>query len=78
MSAKIDERILRDIESQLQKWSDFLNVGVGSVSFNFAIACSGSQYPAIFSILSFVIVLSILIKGKNISLRRYMNLEKNN
>jgi len=64
MSAKIDEKILRDIENQLQEWSDFLNIGVGLVSFNFAIACSGSQYPAIFSILSFVIVLSIFDKGK--------------
>jgi len=64
MFTKIDEKILKNIENQLQEWSDFLNIGVGLVSFNFAIACSGSQHPAIFSILSFVIVLSIFDKGK--------------
>lgn len=60
----IDEKILRDIENQLEEWSEFLNIGVGLVSFNFAIACSGSQHPVVFSILSFVIVLSIFDKGK--------------
>ena len=76
MSNKIDENTLKDIENEFEEWSNFLNIGIGLLSFNFAIASDASHHPIIFSILSFFIIFTTFEKGKKYFPKRIYELRK--
>jgi len=69
----ITDEYLTDIESQFETWASYLNTGVGLVAFTLALACLGTNSPAINAWLS-ILVISLTYKNG----RKFFPAEINN
>jgi hypothetical protein len=52
--SQISSKTLAAIEEEFAKWAEFLNVGVGLLSFSLAISCLGTPKPYLSSFISLV------------------------
>lgn len=62
--AKITDTTLAEIETEYAKWSEFLNIGVGLLSFSLGISCLGTPIPGISALLSLLFMLIFIAYGR--------------
>jgi len=61
---EITESTLKEIEAEYSKWGEYLNGGVGLLSFSFGLSCLGTPRPDITGFISLLFVLIFLIYGQ--------------
>lgn len=61
---EITEDTLKEIEAEYSKWGEFLNGGLGLLSFSFGLSCLGTPRPDITGFLSLSFVLVFALYGK--------------
>lgn len=74
--AKITLQTITEIETEYAKWAEFLNVGVGLLSFNLGISCLGTPSPSISASLSLVFMFLFLLYGQKHFPRKIRELRK--
>ncbi|WP_299599705.1 hypothetical protein [uncultured Microbulbifer sp.] len=61
----IDEAVLADIDADFAKWAEFLNAGIGILSFSFALSCLGTDHPGITAFVSLIFLLMFSLYGNS-------------
>lgn len=54
---EITQKTIEEIEVEYAKWADFLNIGVGLLSFSLGISCLGTPNPEITALISLIFIL---------------------
>ncbi|HEY3432470.1 MAG TPA: hypothetical protein VGK09_07970 [Rhodocyclaceae bacterium] len=62
--AEITQETIEEIENEYAKWAEFLNVGVGLLSFSLGISCIGTPRPDITADLSLFFMLLFMMYGQ--------------
>ena len=73
---KITLKTIEEIESEYAKWAEFLNVGVGLLSFSLGISCLGTPRPDITSFLSLIFMFMFMVYGQKHFPRKIRELRK--
>lgn len=76
MPEEITQATIDEIESEYAKWAEFLNVGVGLLSFSLGISCLGTPRPDVTGFLSLIFMLLFMAYGKNHFPRKLRELRK--
>lgn len=74
--SKITLKTIEEIEIEYAKWAEFLNVGVGLLSFSLGISCLGTPHPDITSFLSLIFMFMFMLYGKKHFPRKIRELRK--
>lgn len=74
--AGISEDELIEIEAEYSKWGEYLNGGIGLLSFSFGLACLGTPRPDITGFLSLAFILLFAAYGKERFPKRIKELRK--
>lgn len=74
--SKITLETIEEIEGEYAKWSEFMNVGVGLLSFNLGISCLGTPRPDISGFLSLGFMLLFMMYGQSNFPRKIRELRK--
>jgi hypothetical protein len=53
----------KELTKQFARWEEFLNISIGLVSLNLALACLGTHRPSTYAAFCFVSVMAIRIGG---------------
>lgn len=61
---EITQETIEEIESEYAKWAEFLNVGVGLLSFSLGISCLGTPRPDVTGFLSLLFMLLFMLYGQ--------------
>jgi len=61
---EITQETIEEIESEYAKWAEFLNVGVGLLSFSLGISCLGTPRPDVTGFLSLLFMLLFMVYGQ--------------
>jgi hypothetical protein len=61
---EITEDTLKEIEAEYSKWGEYLNGGIGLLSFSFGLSCLGTPRPDLTGFLSLAFVLILALYGK--------------
>ncbi|MFC4258557.1 hypothetical protein ACFOZ5_05840 [Marinobacter lacisalsi] len=62
--SEINEDTLNKIEAEYSKWGEYLNGGLGLLSFSFGLSCLGTPRPDITGSISLVFIIIFSIYGK--------------
>lgn len=73
---KITTKSISEIEAELAKWAEFLNVAVGLFSFSLGISCLGTSRPDVTGFISLVFVLLFMAYGRKHFPRKILELRK--
>ena len=74
--AEITDTTLNEIEAEYMRWSEFLNVGIGLLSFSLAISCLGTPAPKNAALISLIFMLLFMIYGQKHFPRKLRELRK--
>lgn len=72
----VNDEYIKEVREQFKKWSDFLNMGFGFISFSLALACLGTKTPALNACFSLLVVSFIRYKGSHIFPSEILRLRK--
>ncbi len=73
---EITQETIEEIESEYAKWAEFLNVGVGLLSFSLGISCLGTPRPDVTGFLSLLFMLLFMVYGQKHFPRKLRELRK--
>jgi len=65
MPEEIKEDLITELEAEYAKWAEYLNGGIGLLSFSFGLACLGTPRPDITGFLSLAFIMLFAMHGKN-------------
>lgn len=74
--AQISSETLAEIEEEFAKWAEFLNVGVGLLSFSLAISCLGTPKPYLSSFTSLIFLFVFMAYSQKRFPRKILELRK--
>jgi len=74
--SQITDKTIEEIETDYAKWAEFLNVGVGLVSFSLGISCLGTPRPDISGFISLTFMLMFMVYGQKHFPHRLRELRK--
>lgn len=74
--AQISSKTLAVIEEEFAKWSEFLNVSVGLLSFSLAISCLGTPKPYLSSFTSLIFLFVFMKYSQKRFPRKIIELRK--
>lgn len=74
--SKITLKTIAEIESEYAKWAEFLNVGVGLLSFSLGISCIGTARPDITGFISLLFMFMFMAYGQKHFPRKIRELRK--
>ncbi|EHA1127555.1 hypothetical protein FG475_21110 [Vibrio navarrensis] len=60
---ELTNEYIEQIDEQFKVWANFLNTGIGLLSFTLAIACMGTESPTINATLSLIVIFFVRING---------------
>lgn len=73
---EITQETIEEIETEYAKWAEFLNVGVGLLSFSLAISCLGTTRTDVTAFLSLLFMLLFMVYGQKHFPRKLRELRK--
>lgn len=73
---EITHEIIEEIESEYAKWAEFLNIGVGLLSFSLGISCIGATRTDVTAFLSMLFMLLFMVYGQKHFPRKLRELRK--
>lgn len=74
--SEITQATIDEIEIEYAKWAEFLNVGVGLLSFSLGISCLGTTHPDVTGFISLLFMLLFMLYGKKHFPRKLRELRK--
>ncbi|ELA7934851.1 hypothetical protein [Vibrio parahaemolyticus] len=60
---ELTNEYIEQVSEQFKLWANFLNTGIGLLSFTLAIACMGTESPTINAVLSLIVIFFVRISG---------------
>ena len=60
---ELTNEYIEQVSEQFKLWANFLNTGIGLLSFTLAIACMGTESPTINAVLSLIVIFLVRISG---------------
>jgi len=60
---ELTNEYIEQISEQFKLWANFLNTGIGLLSFTLAIACMGTESPTINAVLSLIVIFFVRVSG---------------
>ena len=73
---EITQKTIEEIESDYAKWAEFLNVGIGLLSFSLGISCLGTTRTDVTACLSLLFMLLFMVYGQKHFPRKLNELRK--
>lgn len=73
---EITQETIAEIETEYAKWAEFLNVGVGLLSFSLGISCLGTTRTDVTAFLSLLFMLLFMVYGQKHFPRKLRELRK--
>jgi len=74
--SEITQETIAEIETEYAKWAEFLNVGVGLLSFSLGISCLGTTRTDVTAFLSLLFMLLFMVYGQKHFPRKLRELRK--